>query len=173
MVVANILTTTEDTPRDDRRHSTRSVSSMRKAVNRDGELHGQIEDLLMALSALQREHAQKIDELRAVKQSRDEDRGLTKRLIELLSSGTPNEEESVTEISDLCDTISEHFVSIDAAAAEEALTVEQLTAEIEHTKSLLQAEQTKSKSLHSRLADQDLESSHLKKSCRKCSAIIR
>ncbi|PWW74568.1 hypothetical protein C7212DRAFT_365113 [Tuber magnatum] len=110
---ATTLSRCSSTAADDRRISTRSISSMRRQ-NKDGELHGQIEDLLMALSALQREHAAKVDELQTVKTEREEERALVKRLVELLANGSPDADEpesvdSIAEISDLCDQISENL----------------------------------------------------------------
>ncbi|TGZ78131.1 hypothetical protein EX30DRAFT_167557 [Ascodesmis nigricans] len=151
---------------NERRLSGVSISSMRKANNRDGELHGQIEDLLVALSTLQREHAVKMEELRTVKTSRDEERELTKRLVELLGAGSVDEEESITEISDLCDIITERFDRVEAeeaAAAEyERDVTTRLTEELSHTKELLDRETSKTKSLTSKLSDADAEISRLK-----------
>lgn len=153
-------------PSDPRRMSGISISSTRKANNRDGELHGQIEDLLVALSALQREHAAKMNELRQVTATRDEERTLTKRLVELLGSGSCNEEESVTEISDLCDTITARFerVETEEAIIEAAKQAEisHLTERLENTKDQLTREIAHSKTLAAKLSDSDAEVARLK-----------
>ncbi|KAI5797662.1 rab-GTPase-TBC domain-containing protein [Geopyxis carbonaria] len=149
---------------DDRRASTRSILSMRKANNRDGELHGQIEDLLVALSTLQRENAAKMDEFRAFQVRRNEERDLTKRLVELLGNGSQNEEESVTEISDLCDEITER---LDKAEEEEIIptpkpATAQLAEDLQQTRDLLQREMLKSRNLSNSLAEQDADVVRLK-----------
>jgi hypothetical protein len=147
---------------EDRRLSTRSFSS-RKA-NKDLELHGQIEDLLVALSALQREHAMKMDELQAVKESRDAERKLTKRLIELLGNGSHDEEESVNEINDLCDQITE---MLDKEESEETIQAAKsdtahLAEELQQAREQLSREMLKSRNLRNRLAEQDADVVRLK-----------
>jgi hypothetical protein len=147
---------------DDRRLSTRSVAS-RKA-NKDLELHNQIEDLLTALSGLQREHAMKMDELQAVRESRDEERKLTRRLIELLGSGSHDEEESVNEISDLCDQITERFDKEESEETIEATrsATAQLANELQSVREQLSREMIKSRKNANRLAEQDADVVRLK-----------
>lgn len=148
---------------DDRRMSTRSISSRRQ--NKDGELHGQIEDLLMALSQLQREHAAKVEELLAVKGERDEDRQLTKRLIELLGNGSRNEEESVAEISDICDHLTETIVKAETdngSSRKPSASTVQLQEDFDRTREQLYREQLRSKDFSNRLAEQDAELSRFK-----------
>lgn len=148
---------------DDRRMSTRSVSSRKQ--NKDGELHGQIEDLLMALSQLQREHQAKVEELLAVKAERDEDRQLTKRLVELLGNGSQNEEESVAEISDICDHITESLAKAEtepASSRKPPASTVQLQEDLDRTREQLYREQLRSKDFSNRLAECDAEASRLK-----------
>ncbi|KAF8537572.1 rab-GTPase-TBC domain-containing protein [Trichophaea hybrida] len=147
---------------EDRRLSTRSFSS-RKA-NKDLELHGQIEDLLVALSGLQREHAMKMDELQAVKESRDSERKLTKRLIELLGNGSHDEEESVNEISDLCDQISELLDKVESEETIQAAksATAHLAEELQQAREQLSREMVKSRNLGNRLAEQDADVVRLK-----------
>ena len=152
---------------DDRRISTRSISSTRRQ-NKDGELHGQIEDLLMALSALQREHAAKVDELQTVKAEREEERMLAKRLVELLANGSPDGDEpesvdSIAEISDLCDQISENLTR---AESETVITPKpsttQLEEELQRAREQIHREQLKSRDLANKLAEQDADVVRLK-----------
>ena len=152
---------------DDRRISTRSISSTRRQ-NKDGELHGQIEDLLMALSALQREHAAKVDELQTVKAEREEERILAKRLVELLANGSPDSDEpesldSIAEISDLCDQISENLTR---AESETVITPKpsttQLEEELQRAREQIHREQLKSRDLANKLAEQDADVVRLK-----------
>ncbi|KAG0137964.1 putative GTPase activating protein (Evi5) [Tuber indicum] len=147
---------------DDRRISTRSISSTRRQ-NKDGELHGQIEDLLMALSALQREHAAKVDELQTVKAQREEERILAKRLVELLANGPPDGDEpegvdGIAEISDLCDQISENLTR---AESETVITPKpstaQLEEELQRAREQIHREQLKSRDLSNKLAEQDAD----------------
>ncbi|KAA8914527.1 rab-GTPase-TBC domain-containing protein [Sphaerosporella brunnea] len=147
---------------DDRRLSTRSIAS--KKANKDLELHNQIEDLLVALSGLQREHAMKMDELQAVRDSRDEERKLTKRLIELLGNGSHDEEESVNEISDLCDQITERFEKEESEETIEATrsATARMAAELQSVREQLSREMIKSRKNANRLAEQDADVVRLK-----------
>lgn len=149
---------------DDRRMSMRSVASRKQ--NKDGELHGQIEDLLVALSALQREHAAKVDELEAIRAERDEERELTKRLVELLGNGSQDEEESVTEITELCDKITDKFSKIESDTTDALATprpsLRRVTEELHQTREQLQAEMARSRNLGNRLAEQDADVVRLK-----------
>ena len=155
---------------DDRRVSTRSISSTRRQ-NKDGELHGQIEDLLMALSALQREHAAKVDELQTVKAEREEERVLAKRLVELLANGSQDGDggdggdggDSITEISDLCDQITENLAR---AESETVITPKpstaQLEEELQRAREQIHRETVKSRDLANKLAEQDADVVRLK-----------
>lgn len=147
---------------DDRRLSTRSVAS--KRANKDLELHGQIEDLLVALSGLQREHAMKMDEFQAVKEGRDEDRKLMKRLLDLLGSVSPDGETSVNEISGLCDQLSERLDKEESKETIEAAKSVRthLGEEIQATKEQLSREMIKSRNLGNSLAEQDADVVRLK-----------
>lgn len=148
---------------DDRRMSTRSISSRKQ--NKDGELHGQIEDLLMALSQLQREHAAKVEELLTVKAERDEDRQLSKRLVELLGNESRDDEESVAEISDICDHITETLTKAEtenASARKPSASTVQLQDDFDRSREQLYREQLRSKDFSNRLAEQDSEISRLK-----------
>ena len=147
---------------EERRLSTRSFSS--KKANKDLELHNQIEDLLVALSGLQREHAMRMDELQAVRESRDAERKLTKRLIELLGNGSQDEEESVNEISDLCDRITD---TLDKEESEESIQASRsanahLAEELRQAREQLSREMLKSRNLANRLAEQDADVVRLK-----------
>jgi hypothetical protein len=147
---------------DERRLSTRSVAS--KKANKDLELHGQIEDLLLALSGLQREHAMRMDELQVVRESRDEERRLTRRLIELLSGGSQDEEESVNEISELCDQITEKLDNEDTDKSIETskAAAQRLTEELEQAKRDMAREAQKSRNFNNLLAEQNAEVVRLK-----------
>ena len=147
---------------DDRRLSTRSIGS--KKANKDLELHNQIEDLLVALSGLQREHSTKMDELHVVREAREEERKLTKRLVELLGNGSNDEEESVNEISDLCDQISERIEKEESEETLEAsrIATAQLSRELQQVREELSREMVKSRNLANRLAEQDAEVVRLK-----------
>lgn len=101
------ILTAADADKHAPRQSTRS--SVRK--NKDGDLHAQIEDLLVALSALQRENAQKDDEIQALREARETDRALAKRLIDRLNNPTEADADGASsdfqEINVICDQIAE------------------------------------------------------------------
>lgn len=146
---------------DDRRLSCRSIVS--KKANKDLELHGQIEDLLTALSGLQREHATKLDEFNAFKQEMEEERKLTKRLIELLGNGSHDEDHSINEITELCDQITtclekEPITPIKVSSP----TVVHPAEELQQARELLAQEIQKSRNLTNQLAEQDADVVRLK-----------
>lgn len=64
-----------------------SVSASKTPVNKDRNLHSQIEDLLMALSEMQRDHAILATELQREREEREEDRNAVQPLIRALRKG--------------------------------------------------------------------------------------
>ncbi|KAI5802606.1 rab-GTPase-TBC domain-containing protein [Pyronema domesticum] len=142
---------------DDRRLSTRSVAS--KRANKDLELHNQIEDLLVALSGLQREHAMRMDELQAVKESRENERKLTRRLIELMAQGAEGD-----QLQNVCDEITD---ALDKEDDEENIQASktataQLAQELQLAREELSRQMIKCRNVSNRLAEQDADVVRLK-----------
>ncbi|KAF8458539.1 rab-GTPase-TBC domain-containing protein [Kalaharituber pfeilii] len=138
---------------DEPRHSTRSVRR-----NKDNDLHAQIEDLLVALSALQRENAQKEDEIQALKEAREHDRKLTKTLVELLGNGN---EDNISEINDLCDQIT-YVLSKEEVPPISPSKNKELTEQLQKAKDDLAAAHTREKALEAKIAEQADDISRLR-----------
>ena len=130
---------------DESRHSTRSVRK-----NKDGDLHAQIEDLLMALGALQREHAQKEDEIQALREARENDRDLTRKLVESLGS---DDEDSITVINDLCDQITENLSREEVSPIQPSKNRE-LSEQLAQAKSDLAAVSLQQKEMEAKITEQ-------------------
>ncbi|KAM0126645.1 hypothetical protein ACHAP3_009153 [Botrytis cinerea] len=84
-----------------RAQSFASVSATKTPVNKDKNLHTQIEDLLMALSEMQRDHAILATELQREREEREEDRTAVQPLIDALRRKTSEEgvENSESDVS--------------------------------------------------------------------------
>ncbi|TGO38214.1 hypothetical protein BHYA_0079g00130 [Botrytis hyacinthi] len=84
-----------------RAQSFASVSAAKTPVNKDKNLHSQIEDLLMALSEMQRDHAILATELQREREEREEDRTAVQPLIDALRKKTSGEavESSESDVS--------------------------------------------------------------------------
>ncbi|KAK6606234.1 TBC domain-containing protein [Botrytis cinerea] len=84
-----------------RAQSFASVSAAKTPVNKDKNLHTQIEDLLMALSEMQRDHAILATELQREREEREEDRTAVQPLIDALRRKTSEEgvENSESDVS--------------------------------------------------------------------------
>ncbi|PQE14113.1 Rab-GAP TBC domain protein [Rutstroemia sp. NJR-2017a BVV2] len=84
-----------------RGQSFASVNAARPSVNKDKNLHSQIEDLLMALSEMQRDHAILATQLQREREEREEDRTAVRLLLDGLrkKSGTETIESSESDVS--------------------------------------------------------------------------
>jgi hypothetical protein len=84
-----------------RGQSFASVNAAKPSVNKDKNLHSQIEDLLMALSEMQRDHAILATQLQREREEREEDRTTVRLLLDGLrkKSGTETIESSESDVS--------------------------------------------------------------------------
>ena len=130
---------------DESRHSTRSVRK-----NKDGDLHAQIEDLLMALGALQREHAQKEDEIQALREAREYDRELARKLVDSLGN---DDEDSIAVINDLCDQITDNLSREEVSPIQPSKN-RVLTEQLAHAKSDLAVAVLQQKEMEAKIAEQ-------------------
>lgn len=139
---------------DDSRYSTRSVKK-----NKDGDLHAQIEDLLVALSTLQRENAQREEEIQALRESREKDRELTKTLVDLLGAGN---EDNISDINDLCDQITDHLSKEEVPPIPPSRNRE-FTEQLQQAKSDLTAATVRERELEAKIQEQADDISRLRK----------
>ncbi|KAK6507362.1 hypothetical protein TWF481_005799 [Arthrobotrys musiformis] len=146
---------------DDPRNSNKSASSSSARKNKENDLHNQIEDLLVAMSALQREHATKIDELQALRQERAEERRLSKRLVALVAQESAQPNDSSSEIAELCSQLSQNFDEFEDPA-QPRRSYKELVEELERAQEKLRQEASRTKDLQSQLVDKDGEVTRLK-----------
>ena len=148
-------------------------------TNKDKDLHSQIEDLLMALNNMQREHSLLNDQLQREREERDEDRQLVFRIAERLkkqsaltaipedagsqvgegSLSTPSLEETVAKLE-------EHFALAPRRTSVMLQTKQQLREESSRWKAQYQEEVTRSADLANQLTDRDREMTSIKETLR-------
>lgn len=146
-------------------------------------LHTQIEDLLTALSDLQRNHALLATELQREREQREEERLAVKSLLDgLKKSGVgaepaaadadqPKEDSDDTSIdlSKLIDGVQEQIAASDASSSQTSgqETRAQLRDELARAKELLMNEVAKSQDLNRRVEDANQEAQNLKDQLRE------
>ncbi|KAM3077025.1 hypothetical protein ACMFMG_003509 [Clarireedia jacksonii] len=115
-----------------RGQSFASVNAARPSVNKDKNLHSQIEDLLTALSEMQRDHAVLATQLQREREEREEDRAAVRSLLDGLKkkSGTETIESAESDVSietvkGLEAVMEEKLGGIDADETAEALDNEE------------------------------------------------
>ncbi|KAF3917442.1 hypothetical protein ABW21_db0207556 [Orbilia brochopaga] len=145
---------------DDQRNSNKSATSSSARKNKETDLHNQIEDLLVAMGALQREHAAKVDELQNLQQERAEERRLSKRLIALVVQPEPSTDDS-SEIAEICSQLVQNFDEGDDLSRPRR-SYNDVLEELERARERLVQEISRAKDLQSQLADRDGEINRLK-----------
>jgi len=161
-----------------------AVASVRSAVStKDKDLHGQIEDLLTALSEMQREQAVLAVELQREREEREEDRLVVRSLLDGLrksrSLETVQEEQreqaesmddasqlgdgTTSPLSEMIDKVDERFsAGPDPRRSSILQTKHQLRDELARTKEHLGQEVSNSQGLSRRLDEQDQEANQLR-----------
>ncbi|EMR66939.1 putative gtpase activating protein [Eutypa lata UCREL1] len=174
---------------------SRPLSMLRRTNDRN--LHSQIEDLLTALSELQRNHALLATQLQQEREERDEDRKVVKSLLDGLKkkandtpSATPDAEapetedeedktvsETLTEeqLSQLMDAVEDRFdTSKEHHRSESSLhTKSQLREELARTKEHLMIEMSKSQEFTRRIDDLGQEANGIRDQLRESHAHVR
>lgn len=141
-----------------------------KRQNKDADLHSQIEDLLTAMSTLQRENQAKLEEIQALRLEHEEERASTRRLIELLQDGSFIGDGG-SEINQLCEKLSAKFDSSPAAPIVSAApltndTASQLAEELQRTREELAAESRRAKELAEKVEAQTADIQQMRQSMR-------
>lgn len=164
------------------------------------ELHTQIEDLLVALSDLQRQHAQLADQLQKEREEREEDRAAVRTLITGLRKKGSNEtlttahsadsEETITPnqsaehiniekltpegLSELLDSLEDRFGS-DASKRRSSITQTktQMRDDVSRAKEHLRIEMTRTQDANRRALDLEEEIKTIKEQLRESHAHIR
>ncbi|KAF3935905.1 hypothetical protein ABW20_dc0105218 [Dactylellina cionopaga] len=145
---------------DDPRNSNKSGVSFSTRKNKENDLHNQIEDLLVAMSSLQREHATKVDQLQALQQERAEERQLSKRLIALVAE-EPTQSDNNSEIAEICLQLAQNFDEMEDTSKPRQ-SYKDVLEELGRAKERLIQEVSRTKDLQSQLSDKDGEINRLK-----------
>ncbi|KAI1635439.1 rab-GTPase-TBC domain-containing protein [Biscogniauxia mediterranea] len=162
----------------------------------DKNLHSQIEDLLTALSELQRNHSLLANQLQKEREERDEDRKAVKSLLDGLKKKTATglvptannseglgdaEKSDATDMSDedrlsqLMSAVAERFSTHKGRERSESSlqTKPQLRDELARTKEHLRIEMSRSQELNRQIHDLDQEANSLKEQLRESHAHVR
>lgn len=153
-----------------------NLSRIPSARNNEGEknLHGQIEDLLTALSELQRNQALLASQLKQERHERAEDKEAVRSLVKGLGqNGMISNTDTDTQA--ILQTVEERFgVRADEGDAPMTLpTKAQLNEDLSQTKEKLAAAQAESQQYSKRIYEMDQELTTLKKSLRESHAHAR
>ncbi len=203
-VSTEATTISRDSSADDRpREATASPSkaaptAFSGSVNasKDGSkyLHSQIEDLLTALSELQRNHALLASQLQKEKEERDEDRRAVRSLLDGLrkraggdegtetrnstataSGGTDLPKPTAEQLSDLLDVVEDRFSEPAASPTSSSApeTKLQLRDELARAREQLLQERAKSKEFNRRVQEMEQEASSMREQLRESHAHVR
>lgn len=138
------------------------------SAHKDRDLHTQIEDLLMALSDLQRQHADLTRELQQEREEREEDHVLAKEMLEHLQGQAP--EEQPTELISKAQT---RFGSGEPKHASIPLTKHQLHDDMTRWKEMHEVEASRCLDLTRRMDDFEQENASLKEQLREARSRIQ
>ena len=164
------------------------VSGRKTMSSKDKDLHGQIEDLLTALSDLQREQAALASELQKEREEREEDRQAVRNLVGTIkkstrlsalpenqpqgevptdASGEPAHEPDSAQVdevglSKILETVENHLSLADSRRSSILQTKHQLRDDVVRWKEQYEVEVSRIRGLNQRLGEQDQETNHLK-----------
>ncbi|KAH8689415.1 putative GTPase activating protein [Talaromyces proteolyticus] len=136
--------------------------------HKDKDLHGQIEDLLMALSDLQREQADLARDLQREQEEREEDQQIAKAMLSHLKQDDDKEENK----DELINKAEERFASVSKRTSV-AQTKEQLRDEAGRWKEKYEMEAARRVDLGRRLDEHESENSRLKDELREARSRIQ
>ncbi|CAK7244289.1 MAG: hypothetical protein STHCBS139747_005826 [Sporothrix thermara] len=161
--------------------ATAGRGSNSKNADNDRYLHSQIEDLLTALSALQREHAVQTEQLQREREERGDDHKAVWALLQGLRGNTSTKAAAIVELSmpeadlqALLEPVEARLVFVDDGAQSSAdPTKAQLRIELARTKEQLASEQAKSQESARQVYDMEQEVSSMKEQLRESHAHAR
>ncbi|RJE26698.1 gtpase activating protein [Aspergillus sclerotialis] len=151
---------------DPQKPRTKSTMSQ----NRDRDLHTQIEDLLMALSDLQRQQADLSRELQQEREEREEDHQVAKEMLKHIKSA---ETETDTEPTDLLAKAEERFSSNEPKRSSTQQTKHQLRHDLTRWKEMHEVEASRCLDLSRRIEESEQENSSLKEQLREARGRIQ
>lgn len=137
-------------------------------------MHTQIEDLLMALSDLQRQHADLSRDLQLEREEREEDQTLAKSLLRHIKERSGDDEDAA--VTELVTKAEERFGATDDAAPRSDSndqTKQQLRDDLQRWKEMHQVESSRCLDLTRRIDEQEQESSSLREQIREARGRIQ
>lgn len=138
------------------------------SAHKDRDLHSQIEDLLMALSDLQRQHADLTRELQQEREEREEDHVLAKKILHYLQEQAPD-----AEPSEIVSQAQARFSKNEPKHASIAQTKHQLHDDMTRWKEMHDVEASRSQDLARRMDDFEKENTSLKDQLREARSRIQ
>lgn len=138
------------------------------SAHKDRDLHSQIEDLLMALSDLQRQHADLTRELQQEREEREEDHVLAKEMLNELQEKAPEEQPS-----ELLSRAQDRFASSEPKHASIPQTKHQLHDDLTRWKEMHEVEASRCLDLTRRMDEFEQENASLKEQLREARGRIQ
>lgn len=138
------------------------------SVHKDRDLHTQIEDLLMALSDLQRQHADLTRDLQREREEREEDHVLAQEMLQHLQDQAPEEQPS-----ELISNAQARFGSSEPKRTSITLTKHQLHDDMTRWKEMHEVEASRCLDLTRRMDDFEQENASLKEQLREARSRIQ
>ncbi|KAL4923579.1 putative GTPase activating protein (Evi5) [Aspergillus undulatus] len=138
--------------------------------NKDRDLHSQIEDLLMALSDLQRQQADLSRELQQEREEREEDQTLARSMLEYIKENNPDAP------ADLITKAEEKFATSDTDSCERTSieqTKHQLREDLDRWKNMYSVESSRCLDLTRRIDEHEQESASLREQLREARGRIQ
>ena len=153
---------------------TTSASFGMAKSDKDKGLHSQIEDLLTALSEMQRDHAILASQLQNEREEREEDRNAVKSLLNALRRKADGEDAPVEDLTSLLDIVEDRFsTAIDDRRSSMLQTKPQMQEELVRSKEQLHIVVTKTQDLTRQVSDQGQEIHNLQDEVREGHTHIR
>ncbi|EPS40599.1 hypothetical protein H072_5513 [Dactylellina haptotyla CBS 200.50] len=146
---------------DDVRGLSKSGGPYSARQKKDNDLHDQIEELIVAMSTLQRENAATVDELQTLRQEREEERRLSKKLVALVAEDVKDSSLNSAQIIEICNQLSLNFDETEDSSKPRQ-SYKELLEELERARERLTQEISKTKDLQAQLSDKDGEVNRLK-----------
>lgn len=143
--------------------------------HRDRDLHTQIEDLLMALSDLQRQQADLSRDLQLEREEREEDQELARSLLKYVKNQTGDKDQAATELVAKAEERFASTVEGGGAAQPDSndQTRDQLRDDLKRYKEMHQVETSRSQGLSRRVEEQERENSSLQEQIREARGRIQ
>lgn len=139
-----------------------------KAQNKDKDLHSQIEDLLIALTDMQREHADLAKELQREREEREEDQQVAKLMLALIKERAEDGQDA-----ELIAKAESRFSSTESRRASMLQTKQQLRDDVNMWKEKYEIELARCQNLGRTIDDHEHQNSQLKEEVKEARSRIQ